>query len=432
MKNYPNTQFKILRWQLLGSYLCVMIGILVISEVLVYHFFAASLYKQLDRRLLNLANAAAHSLTILKRDRTLTNHPKYRFDKDGDLDIPWQNLRQNTQSIEWFNQHQQLLAQSGAAVPNFPIKEGFYTWGQDKKRRTLTITAYSYVNNQKILEGFIRSSESCQEIETILQQLLWGFYGGGLVALGLIGIGGMGLTRQALKPIEESYQQLTQFTADASHELRSPLAVIKTSLEVIKSHPERIHPADYDKIEAILSATNQMNRLVEDLLWLARIDAQLNILLKEKVLIPLDELLEDIIDFIEFKAEKKDIILKFYPKNSVVIQGEPSQLGRLFTNLLDNAIKYTPQGGYINVSLTENEQWAVIKIEDTGIGLKNEDLTRIFNRFWRAETARNYQEGTGLGLAIALAIIKAHQGEIKVTSSLDIGTCFTIYLPMHK
>jgi signal transduction histidine kinase len=243
-------------------------------------------------------------------------------------------------------------------------------------------------------------------------------------------MGGMGLTRQAIKPIEESYQQLKQFTADASHELRTPLTAIKTSVQVLQTHPERIHPDDADKLQGIVSATDQMSRLVEDLLWLARHDSTLEMPLKKAMTIPLEELLEDVIDFFDLKAETKDISLKFNNYTPVSVTGEPSQLRRLFSNLLDNAIKYTNHGGSVTVSLDKIDKCAVVSIQDTGIGIANDDLPFVFNRFWREDSARCHQEGTGLGLAIAKAITQYHGGTISVTSTLGVGTNFNVRLPI--
>jgi signal transduction histidine kinase len=407
-----------------------MISILGISDLLIYEFFARSLYQQLDKRLLNLANAAAHSLIALKQNIKAVNHTQYRFDQDGDLDIPWQNLHQSTQSIEWFDENKQRLTQAGLTIPNFPVQEGFHFVSSKPKLRTLTIVAYSYPQGKKVLEGFIRVSEFNQEVEDNLQKLRRGFYLGGLTAIGLIGLGGSWLTRQSLKPIEQSYQQLKQFTADASHELRSPLTVIKTSLEVIQTHPERIHPSDVNKLKGILSATNQMSSLVEDLLLLARTDSQISV--KELMVIPLEELLEDVIEFFDLKAETKDISLKFNNYTPVSVLGEPSQLRRLFSNLLDNAIKYTNHGGTVTVSLEKIDKFAVVSIQDTGIGIATNDLPFVFNRFWREDSARCHQEGTGLGLAIAKAITQYHEGTISVTSTLGVGTNFNVRLPMDK
>lgn len=423
-----NPQFKALRWQLLGTYLIVMVTIELISNVLVYHFFARNLYQQVDYRLSNLAQAASHNLIAIKQNNNAINHTHPRcLDGDGDLDIPWHDLRQPSQSVEWFNANQKSLGIAGRLMPNTILREGFYT--NQHKIRSLTIVIYNKQNFK--IEGYIRVSESIQPLETVLVHLYVGFGLGGIFALGLIGIGGMWLTNQSLKPIEKSYQQLKQFTTDASHELRSPLAIIKTSVEVMQTHPERIHPADELKFSAVVSATNQMSHLVENLLLLARTERITKNIPSEWILIPLEELLEDLVAFLELKAEAKEIIVRENYQTGLVVRGDQIQLHRLFNNLIENALQYTPSGGTVTISLHQSDRFAIVKIEDTGIGIASANLSLIFERFWRSEEARLCrEEGSGLGLAIAKAIAKKHGGEITVSSVFKVGSCFTVQLPV--
>lgn len=441
-ENSISPQFQTLRWRLLGSYLLVTFAIWSIGDVVVYKFFASSLDREVDSRLLNLAQAAAHSLLAIERDPKAVDRTIYPpLDRDGDLDIPWQHLRSQQQNVEWFNAEKKTLATSGQFFPDIPLKIGFQTLRERNLKpklklsniRTLTIPAYFEIQQKQQLIGYIRVIESTESLELTLTRLLWGLYLGGTLALLLMGFGGIWLTRQSLKPIEQSYQQLKQFTADASHELRSPLTVIKTSVEVMQTHPERIDPADVDKLTAIISATNQMSRLVEDLLFLARNDAAEVKASQPFRKIPLDELLEDLLELFELKAEAKNISLQYAcQKANFHLAGNISQLQRLFSNLLDNALQYTPSAGTVTISLKKIDNFAVVSIEDTGLGIAPENLPLIFDRFWRAEGARSCrQEGSGLGLAIAQAIVQRHGGEISVDSKLGVGSCFKIRLPLN-
>jgi signal transduction histidine kinase len=424
-----NPEFKALRWRLLGAYLIIMVAIQSISNLLVYQFFANNLRTQIDHRLSNLAQAAAHSLAAIKQDTNAVKRYTPRpLDQDGDLDIPWEDLREPLQSVEWFDANEKQRGIAGKLHPNWELRAGFQTI-KDEKIRTLTVAVYNDKHPQ--LEGYVRVSESTESLEAVLNQLSWGFSLGGIVVLGLIGIGGMWLTGESLKPIEESYEQLKQFTTDASHELRSPLTVIKTSVEVMQTHPERIDPADVEKLGAVVSATNQMSHLVENLLLLARSDRVTVDFPQNSILIPLEELLEDVVAFLDLKAEQKNISIKENWDSSCLVKGEAAQLHRLFSNLLDNALEYTLPGGTVTVSLRKNEKFALVKVEDTGIGIAPQDLTLVFSRFWRSEAARlRREDGSGLGLAIATAIAKKHGGEITVTSKVGVGSCFQVRLPL--
>lgn len=241
-----------------------------------------------------------------------------------------------------------------------------------------------------------------------------------------------------MKPIKISFQQLNQanqqlkqFTADASHELRSPLTLIKTSVQVMRTHPERIHPADVEKLESMTSATEQMTRLVEDLLFLARTDTTTISSSFDWGIIPIDELLEDLFDLLSPQAEAKKVILKLDLAEGLFVKGDPVQLKRLFSNLIENALQYTPSGETVTISLVHLNNFVLVKIEDTGIGIAPEHIPLVFHRFWRADKARKYrEEGSGLGLAIASAIAQRHAGAIALTSQVGVGSCFEVRLPI--
>ncbi|MEH2272108.1 MAG: HAMP domain-containing sensor histidine kinase [Nostoc sp.] len=412
-----------------------MVTIWGTSTTIVYHFLSYNLYQKLDNEIINLANAAAHNLIAAPVDKKAINTKIPRIldnDDDGDLDIPWQDLRENHQGVEWFDANGRLLAKAGTTISRMSFTANFDI-SQHHKIRSITIPVYlhSLTGRKKKLQGYVRVSESTEELEEELNRVLWGFELGGLIVIILSGLGGWWLTRQSLQPIEQSIEQLKQFTADASHELRSPLTIIKTSVEVIMNYPERIHPANLNKLEAISSASNQMTRLVEDLLLLARSDAVTSTKMITSISIPLDELLEDLVEFLEPQAISKEITLKSEISTEVFIKGEAIQLKRLFSNLLQNALHYTPKGGTVIVSLVKLERFVAINVQDTGIGVAPEQIPLIFNRFWRADQARNQREGgLGLGLAIALAIARTHGGDIIVTSEIGVGSCFQVRLPL--
>ncbi len=227
----------------------------------------------------------------------------------------------------------------------------------------------------------------------------------------------------------ELIEQLKQFAADASHELRNPLTVINNTIEVMQSHPERIHPLNTKKLVAIASATNQMIRLAEDLLLLTRIDAVVAPVV-EHTSVPLNRVVQDVVEFLEPQAQARGIIMS-YSLVSTFVNGDAAQLTRMFSNLLENALKYTTAGGSVAVSMDRSNLFVVVNIEDTGMGIAPEHLPFIFQRFWRADRARSRQiEGSGLGLAIAQAIAQQHGGEIIVSSQVGVGSCFAVYLPM--
>lgn len=432
-----------LKWRLLMSYLAVMLGILGISAVAIYQYTRHNLYQQLDRGLEVLAQAASHSLApikahYLKREQKglVGNPPASRtrcyLDDDGDLDIPWQHLRQPDQGIEWFDAQKRLVGNAGT-LSNQLVPRSGWQFGLEGKIRSVTLPAYSDHKGHKQLEGYIRASQVTEQIEVILTRLRWGLGIGGIGVISLTGLGGIWLTKQSLKPIEQSFQQLKQFTADAAHELRSPLAAIKTSVQVMEYYPERIHPQDRKKIAAIATTTDHTIELVEDLLFLSRMDS-LNTIETAKTWVRLSvtEILEDLIELLQSSAQAQNITLESSLLPDVVVKGNGAELFRLFRNIIENALQYTPAGGKVSVIMRREKQSILVEIKDTGVGIASENLASIFNRFWRADKARARRAGgMGMGLAIARAIAEHHQGKILVTSQVGIGSCFTVKLPLN-
>jgi len=403
-----------------------------ISMIAVYEFFSFSLYQQLDRQLLILADAAAHSFEEIQEEKESFELPdSLQLDDDTDLDIPWQNMQQPSQGVEWFDQNSQLITKVGKVFPPIDLSHYHRTYTvNNQKIRTLTLQVNKEPELQKGIIGYVRVSESTKPVERVLTKLKLGMMLGGIIVSGLTAFGGMWLTKQSLKPIEKSFEKLKQFTADASHELRNPLAGIRACIEVMQSHPERIHPADIDKLKAIASGVNQITSLVEDLLLLARTDQNSIPLTTNLVIILLNELLEDLVEFLFYQAEEKGVQLILNMNNEIKIKGEGNQLWRLFLNLIENAIYYTDPGGKVTVCLEQQEKWVWVRIEDTGIGISPEQLPLIFDRLWRADQARNCRQGgSGLGLAIAQTLAQNHQGEITVTSQLGKGSCFSVRFP---
>ena len=428
-----SARFRILSWHLLRSYLGAMVAVMGLSSVAVYQFFTYSLYEQLDNQLATIADAARHSFPAVQADPTVTNFKLPRIaDDDGDLDLPWQDLRGNHQSVEWFASNHHRLSKAGALFPETPLVLNFHPQ-QQQRLRVLTLPIYSPKTTEKhqLPQGYVRVSAAIGEIEEEQKRLLLGLCLGGTVSILLISGTGCWLTARSLKPIEQSMQKLQQFTADASHELRSPLTAVKTAVEVMQSHPDRIHPADVKKVEAIANATQQMVQLIEDLLMLARADMPLKPTTPQ-VSLPIHEILEDLIEFLQPQATAKHISLQSTQLNQAFIPGDAKSLRRLFVNLLDNAIKYTPKGGTITVALSLLDQSVIVSVQDSGIGIAPEHLPRVFDRLWRADSARAHQDGAGLGLAIAQAIAQAHGGEIIVSSQIGTGSCFKVHLPRVK
>src|SRR5580698_2725335 len=226
-----------------------------------------------------------------------------------------------------------------------------------------------------------------------------------------------------LARLESAVKTLSQFVADASHEFRTPLAVIRTTAELALRRA-RSSEAYRDSLQEVAVEAERMTVLVEDLLILARSDAGV----ADMPLSPLDlsEVLEDVLAEVRNLAEFRKIQVKPI-LDKAMISGNRPALHRAFLVLLDNALKYSAEGGEVMVTLSDSS----IEIKDFGIGISTEDLPHIFKRFYQADRARS-QGGYGLGLSLAETIVKAHGGSIEVSSVLGEGSSFRVVLNAPK
>lgn len=236
---------------------------------------------------------------------------------------------------------------------------------------------------------------------------------------------------EMLARLEAAFHRVTQFTADASHELRTPVSVVRTSAELALRKPRT--DAEYrEALVRILGESERVSHLIDQLLLLARADSASATL--PAVRTDLASALQSACSEAKVLAEAKQ--LKFsqsIPEQSFWVQGDAASLHRLFVILLDNAVKYTPNGGEINVRLGSDDLYAVAEIRDSGIGIAPQDLPHIFDRFYRSDRARSRESGgTGLGLAIGRWIAQAHRGEIRVESLPAKGSDFEVRIPLSQ
>lgn len=227
--------------------------------------------------------------------------------------------------------------------------------------------------------------------------------------------------------LELSFKQVRQFTADASHELKTPLTVLKGEMEIALK-TEKTVEGFRDVVKSNLEEIDKMSAIVKSLLNLAKLDSRVKL---PKDSIRLDEIVEERFNQTLSLSKDKGIDMVMAKKESVVIMGDKLGIGQLVFNLIHNAIKYTSKNGRIEISLEERDNWAVIKVIDTGIGIAKEDLPYIFDRFYRVDKARTTGAGgVGLGLSICKEIAEAHGGKIEVESEAGKGSVFKVYLPV--
>ena len=231
--------------------------------------------------------------------------------------------------------------------------------------------------------------------------------------------------------IENFDQSRSQFVQNASHELKTPLATMKLLLENLIYQPDM--PAEH-RAEFMQDMNHEIDRLsgiITDLLTLTKMDSEETAIKHEKF--DFTELCIGAVHALQPAAEKNRLTLTMDVAKDVTLQGDESKLGQVIYNLIDNAIKYTPEGGSVFVTMKTDGRNAVFAVRDTGVGIPEEDAKHIFDRFYRVDKARSRETGgTGLGLSIVRQMVQLHRGEIKVDSVFGKGSTFTVTLPLRK
>lgn len=238
------------------------------------------------------------------------------------------------------------------------------------------------------------------------------------------------LAGRTLRPIKKSLERQKQFIADASHELRTPLSVARADLELMLREKEWNAQKMRINVKDVIEEIDTITALANDLLALARFDGEQGEKIFHPQKIDMRELVSRVAQKMKKLAENKEIIFSWSDFAPAFVLGDVGGLERVFTNVIGNAIRFTPQGGSIVVTMEHNGKSVVVKIKDTGVGIAPEDVRHVFDRFYRAEKARSRIDGgSGLGLSIAQSIVTAHKGMIHIQSALGHGTAVTVALP---
>jgi two-component system sensor histidine kinase CiaH len=294
----------------------------------------------------------------------------------------------------------------------------------DSRFRLLTVAVD---NEEGESPSFVVTGKSLEQRDSDLRRLLVLLAIGGGFGLGLAGLGGVWVAGLAIRPVRQAFDRQRRFVADASHELRTPITVVRTNAEALQ---KRASAELKEGLEDIAAEAGHMGRLISDLLVLAQADRGDVTLSTEMV---------DIYDVIESAARtgrllaaERGLELSANPHH-VTVSGDRDRLRELLLILIDNAIKYTEPGGRITVTGGQADGEAELVVEDTGIGIPEEHLPRVFDRFYRVDKARSRaQDGIGLGLSIAQAIARAHGGTIEIRSAPGGGTTARVALPLRS
>lgn len=317
-----------------------------------------------------------------------------------------------------------------------PHQQGHLRKAPDKEEQRpihLLLTGRTiYLDNQ--LVGIFYTGKDISFYSELSRQLLMILVTLGLLFLGIALLLSYFMSKRAMVPIRNSFQRQREFVADASHELRTPLSILHSSLDVLEmEEKETISDFSRNVLSNMKGEVKRMTKLVSDLLTLARSDSGSPDLHYEHFdLVPS---VEQLISSTQPLAHSRDINLQLHTPARLMAYGDQERIKQLIYILLDNAMKYTPKGGEVTLTIStelyEKRPSLCIAVQDTGVGILPEEQSRVFDRFYRADKNRSRQlGGTGLGLSIAKWIAEVHHGTIRLSSTPGTGSVFTVIIPI--
>jgi two-component system, OmpR family, manganese sensing sensor histidine kinase len=386
--------------RLLLSYLAAFTAIFLLAAVALRFVVVGIIDQQHTTRLEDLARAGLRSILFVG--------DTFEMDK---AEISREGLLAPDQGLQWFSAGGRLLGTEGLTIP--------------RDIDSVTIPILNPRTHRQV--GTVKASEWNERKRAYVRYLDAGLFVGTFIAIVASAVGGLALARRAVRPVEQSFEMLREFTANASHELRGPLTAIATSADAALRDAQRDPDKDRSRFETIADGASQIGRLTSDLLLLAGADRSLE---RELFRVDVAKLLEKLAGTYRPRFAQAGISLHVAIEKEAIVYGNPVQIERIIANLLENAMRYTSAGGEVAVEGHRHANAVEVAVRDSGAGISAEHLDRIFERFWRADPVRS-PGGVGLGLSIARALARRHGGDVTVTSRYGVGSTFVASFPMR-
>lgn len=320
---------------------------------------------------------------------------------------------------EWFDKLSMKIAQCKSEEHVFKLNQRYYIFD-----------SIEYLNLQKptqncLLFSIFDYTSYISNTNVMFFSLLIGYF----IVIVLLSFSAIIIAERTISPIREAFYKQKELIANASHELKTPLTVINTNLSVLENNKTETIESQNRWINNIIEQTNRMNRLIYQMLDLSKTESLLASETKQPI--QLSELIEKLVMEFEVNAFEKKIHVTSNIEENIVFNGNMENMIKLFTILIDNAIKYTQENGAIDLSLTQKKNKIEFTIQNTGKGIEKENLGKVFQRFYKQDESYNQDSNHsfGLGLAIAKAIVDQLNGTITVTSEVNVHTTFVVKLP---
>ncbi|MED3563845.1 HAMP domain-containing sensor histidine kinase [Bacillus xiapuensis] len=407
-----------IRLTLLNS--LVFIILISILGSVIYFYTQEKLYQDVNRSLLDSVNHFQNQQPQQDQGSDGDDRPKFMHRDPRIMTLIWDEnnhllTNQNRESLFFQDNEKRIRPKKLDSLQDVSVENFSYRYIATKIDVPLL---------GKVTVQVIRNTNS--EKELLNRLLLMMLIGCGIGVICAVATGYF-LAGRALVPIKNAWQKQQEFVSDASHELRTPLAVIQAKTDLLFRSPQATIQEKVLDISTISTESRRLSKLVGHLLTLARSDSDQIEMKKQSF--RLDELLQEIYQHYEEFVSYQGKTIHLDVPEPVQFLGDKERVHQLIVILVDNATKYTNEGGEIRLSCQQNHSSIILTVEDNGIGIPEADIPKIFDRFYQSDKARTSAEGTGLGLSIAKWIIEKHHGKTKVQSSVGTGTTIEIIFP---
>lgn len=464
-----------IRFKLTVWYSAAMGFVLLFFSAVLYMTMYRTLHAEVDAKIKTMAEVTASSGNIAAGHFDLTQLDSMMEEKLG-FRTPGKFIQilDNTGSVGQTSLNLQAhpMPISISALKKASNRQiSFETLNVRGSKYPTRMVTYPVVTNNEVV-SIVQIGTSLQAVQDTLHELFLTLLLGIPASLTLASIGGWFMAKKSLRPVTDittaarmitarnldqkievtnpidevgrlaetfndmiarlnsSFRQTNQFSSDVSHELRTPLTIMRGEMEVVLRSPRKVE--EYQSVIASsLEEVERMSSMVEELLLLSKAeDGEMKLNISH---ISIYRLLETIFDNAIALAKGKGVQVAMHSRKDIYIEGDELRLRQLFLNLVDNAIKYTPPTGTVDILLTEIGEYAHVSIKDTGVGISKEDQEKIFERFYRVDKSRSREVGgTGLGLSICKRIVEAHNGHLTVESETGKGSTFSVDLPVQN
>ena len=411
--------FERIRLHLTAGYIGILALILVVFGVVVVIGFSRQVYAQQDAFLAQQVRNRAESAQY-------GNAQEIILTPDGTQTV-WIPAGPDGRLLEGVTPTSSLGLPAIEAAQQAIRKKAMFATTVDGPEGDVRVVSHPVLQGEMVV-GVIQAGQPRRVVQDTVNRLVLILVPMGLVSLMLAAFGGLVVSGRAMLPVRDSFARQRTFIADASHELKTPLTLIRADAEVLGQN--LTSPDERELIEDLMAETDRMDTLISDLLLLARLDADKLAVAHE--VFDLSTAVNETVERFQARAAAEGVKLEVESSGKLTARGDSERTGQVLAILLDNALRHTPSGGRVTVAELLDDRWAEVSVADTGPGIPPEHLPLIFDRFHRTEAARSREGGgTGLGLAIARDLVRAQDGHLTGENAASSGAVFRLKLPRN-